>query len=59
MKTNARSIAISGNDAYTSGYDNNGLKGMAMYCKNGIATALTDGTNDAFTNATAILNNNV
>ena len=34
-------------DVYIAGFENNGTKDVAKIWKNGVVTALTDGTNDA------------
>ena len=46
--------AIATPDVYVAGYENNGTKDIAKIWKNGIATSLTDGTNNAAANSVFI-----
>jgi hypothetical protein len=39
---------VSGIDVYVGGYESNGTKVIAKIWKNGVATSLTNGSNDGF-----------
>jgi hypothetical protein len=55
-------LAGSGTDVYAAGYqwsETLGGNGIATYWKNGIPTALTDGTNDAVANAIFVVGSDV
>ena len=44
-------LYVFGSDVYVSGYEIIGTNGVAKLWKNGVATSLTNGTNDAYASA--------
>jgi hypothetical protein len=41
-------VYVSGTDVYVAGDEYSGTKSVAKFWKNGVATSLTNGSNDAF-----------
>ncbi len=44
---------------YVAGYESNGIKDVAKVWKNGVATSLTNGSNDAVANSVFVLGTDV
>ena len=50
---------VSGTDVYAVGYESNGIKDVAKVWKNGVATALSNGTNDEYANSVFVFGTDV